>query len=165
MTDRLSRNLLEALVIFAVGALIGLSIHHRLLIDVLAGRVSPEPPAAASGQAGLMPVPIDLDGLRTELEQGALAVDARLPEHYREGHLPGALSLPWAEIEERLPAFLAQIPRDRPLILYCSGYGCPDSFDLAVRLLGEGYPSVKVFEGGFPAWQDAGLPVVRGDGS
>ena len=51
------------------------------------------------------------------------------------------------------------------LVVYCSGYGCPDSFDLAMRLLAAGYRDVLVFEGGFPAWQDAGLPVMTGAGN
>jgi 3-mercaptopyruvate sulfurtransferase SseA len=49
------------------------------------------------------------------------------------------------------------------LVLYCSGYGCPDSFDLGIILLAEGYRDVRVFEGGFPEWADAGLPVERGE--
>jgi rhodanese-related sulfurtransferase len=162
MTERLSRNLLEALVILAVGVLVGLSAHHRLLLDVFAGRVATPLPTAASEGPLPLPVPVDLAGVRAALQKGALAVDARLPERYREGHLPGARSLPWAEVEEGLPAFLAQVPKERRLILYCSGYGCPDSFDLGVRLLAAGYRDVLVFEGGFPAWQDAGLAVTAG---
>jgi rhodanese-related sulfurtransferase len=56
------------------------------------------------------------------------------------------------------------VPEDRPLITYCNGYGCPDSYDLAVLLLEAGYRRVWVFEGGFPAWRDAGLPAKRGGG-
>jgi len=47
------------------------------------------------------------------------------------------------------------------LMLYCSGFGCPDSFDLGERLLAEGYLDVRVYEGGFPEWRDAGLPVEK----
>ncbi|NIQ96508.1 MAG: rhodanese-like domain-containing protein, partial [Desulfuromonadales bacterium] len=91
----------------------------------------------------------------------AILVDARLPEFYAEGHLPGAVSLPFAEAESRLAAFREQYP-GQSLIVYCSGYGCSDSFDLAVLLLANGYHDVMVYEGGYPEWRDAGLEVEKG---
>ena len=147
----------------ALGVLIGLSVNYRLVLDAFAGRIEP-PAQAASGARQSTPVPIDLAGVKAERQNGALLVDARIPELYAEGHLPGAVSLPLAEFDRQLPAFREQVPEDRPLITYCNGYGCPDSYDLAVQLLEAGYRRVWVFEGGFPAWQDAGLPVQRGGG-
>jgi rhodanese-related sulfurtransferase len=49
------------------------------------------------------------------------------------------------------------------LVIYCNGYGCPDSFDLGLRLIEAGYRDVRVFEGGLPEWRDAGLPVIEGE--
>jgi rhodanese-related sulfurtransferase len=94
---------------------------------------------------------------------GALPVDARDGALYAEGHLPGAVSLPLAEVDALLESFRQQVAAERTLVLYCNGYGCPDSFDLGLRLIGEGYRDVRVFEGGFPEWRDAGLPVVKGE--
>lgn len=159
--DRLKRDLLEALVILAVGVLVGLSIHHRLVIDAFSGRLQPPAPATTV-PAARFPAPIDLAGVREELRAGTPIVDARLPERYADGHIPGALSLPLADFDQDLAAFLAGVPKDRRLITYCNGYGCPDSYDLAMRLLEAGYRDVLVFEGGFPVWQDAGLPVHKG---
>jgi rhodanese-related sulfurtransferase len=48
-------------------------------------------------------------------------------------------------------------------VTYCSGFGCPDSFDLGMRLIETGYRDVRVFEGGYPEWRDAGL-AVAGEG-
>jgi len=48
------------------------------------------------------------------------------------------------------------------LILYCTGFGCPDSFDLGVILLQQGYQEVRVYEGGYPEWRDQGRPIVEG---
>jgi rhodanese-related sulfurtransferase len=167
VNPRLSRHCLEALVILALGVLIGLSVNYRLVLDAFSGRIEPPGQTARQGGAGVRqatPVPIDLAGVKEELQNGALLVDARIPELFAEGHLPGAVSLPLAEFARRLPTFREHVPEDRPLITYCNGYGCPDSYDLAVLLLEAGYRRVWVFEGGFPAWRDAGLPAKRGGG-
>jgi len=159
--DRLNRDLLEALVILAVGVLIGLSIHHQLVLDAFSGRLQPAAPVAVA-PAARYPAPVDLAGVREELRSGTPIVDARVPELYDAGHIPGALSLPLAELDRNLAAFQGKVPKDQRLITYCNGYGCPDSYDLAMRLLKAGYRNVQVFEGGFPAWRDAGLPVHKG---
>ena len=63
-------------------------------------------------------------------------------------------------IDAFLPDFLARVAKDQVIITYCSGFGCPDSFDLGVLLIELGYQDVRVFEGGYPEWRDAGLPVA-----
>ena len=160
MYQRLNRDLLEGLVIFAVGVLIGLSINHRLIFDAFAGRLQTLPTRVEA--VVRYPAPVDLAGVQEALQDGALAIDARLPELFAAGHIPQARSLPLAAIDQALPLFQAAVPVTTRLVIYCSGYGCPDSFDLAMRLLAEGYRDVLVFEGGIPAWQDAGLPVATG---
>ncbi len=46
-----------------------------------------------------------------------LVYDARSREEYAAGHLPGAVALPLGELPQRL----AEIPRDRLVVFYCSG--------------------------------------------
>ena len=159
MENDLRRIALEAIVIAALGALIGLSFHYRLLVDALGEGVAATR-SEASADADF-PTPVGLTQARDLLRGGAVAIDARIPELFREGHLPGAVSLPLGEADAALPELRRNIPAETILIVYCSGYGCPDSFDLALRLIEEGYREVRVFEGGLPAWRDAGLPVAR----
>ncbi len=102
-----------------------------------------------------------IDEVQQVLAEGAMLIDARSPELYLDGHIAGAVSLPLLEIDSVLPAFLGQVPKDRVMITYCSGFGCPDSFDLGLLLLENGYRDVRVFEGGYPEWRDAGLPVTE----
>jgi len=54
------------------------------------------------------------------------------------------------------------VPKEQVLILYCNGFGCPDSFDLGVILLQQGYQEVRAYEGGFPEWRDQGRPISGG---
>lgn len=46
----------------------------------------------------------------------ALLVDVRSEQAYREGHLPGAVSIPL----EQLPQRMGELPRDRQIITYCT---------------------------------------------
>jgi rhodanese-related sulfurtransferase len=154
------RILLEAAVIVLLGVVLGLSFNGRLLLQVFSGR-PPQPTAEVQTEA-FFPVPVTLAAVRELAAAGAVLVDARSAELYAEGHLPGARSLPLEEMDEQLEALRLAVPTEAVIITYCAGYGCPDSFDQGVRLLAAGWQDVRVFEGGYPEWRDAGLPVEQG---
>jgi rhodanese-related sulfurtransferase len=156
---RLARN---AALIAVLAAVVGGAVNSRLLWKVFSGRSPAATPAPTeAGSQGTLPLPAELAEVRELLNSDTLLVDARLADLYAESHLPGARSLPRDATAEQMAAFRREVPPDRPLIVYCSGYGCEDSFLLAERLLAEGYRDVRVFEGGLPEWQDAGLPVEK----
>lgn len=159
----LPRALLQAAAIAALGLLVGLAINHRLVLDAFAGRLAP-PATAVQSAADQLPPPVLLAEVRELLAAGARPVDAREAAQFADGHLPGALSLPLGEFDAQLDGFRLQVAEGETLVLYCSGYGCPDSFDLGLLLIAAGYLDVRVFEGGLPEWRDAGLPVVREGG-
>ncbi|MFQ5789015.1 MAG: rhodanese-like domain-containing protein [Acidobacteriota bacterium] len=93
-------------------------------------------------------------------KQGVTFVDARQEDFYWLGHIPGAISLPISDFETTFPKVQMVLPSsDREIVCYCSGFGCEESTELAERLLAFGYQRVYVFEGGWPEWSDAGLPV------
>ncbi len=162
MTWNIKRILLEAAIIVSLGVMVGLSVNYRMVLNAFSGKVVAAPAQQAkTSDVAAYPVPTALDEVTRALDQGAVIVDARAAELYREAHIPGAVSLPLGDVDERLGAFLAQVPPERTVIAYCSGYGCPDSFDLGMRLLAEGYRDVRVFEGGLPEWEDRGLPVKK----
>jgi hydroxyacylglutathione hydrolase len=54
-------------------------------------------------------------------QKKAVIIDARLPEEYLAGHIPGALNIP----AERMLLEAARLPADKatPLIFYCRGAG------------------------------------------
>lgn len=153
--------LMEALLLAALGAAVGLAVNHRLVFDAFAGRLAAAGDVAAAAPARL-PQPVLLAEVRTLAAAGAVLVDARDGAQHADGHLPGAVSLPLGEADARLAGFRQRFATGRTLVVYCSGYGCPDSFDLGVRLIADGYRDVRVYEGGFPEWRDAGLPIDRG---
>jgi rhodanese-related sulfurtransferase len=93
---------------------------------------------------------------------GAVFVDAREPSEYEEGHIAGALCVPFDDAVKK-PALLDPFKKaGKPLILYCSGGDCELSKDLARNMLAEGIRKVLVFTDGYPAWKAAGYPVETG---
>jgi rhodanese-related sulfurtransferase len=100
---------------------------------------------------------IDLDTLRQRLaKEAVIVVDVRPEPEYRNGHLPGARSIPLAELRARL----RELPTDGPIVAYCRGPYCVMADEAVALLTAHGYRAARL-EGGFPDWQAAGLPVER----
>jgi rhodanese-related sulfurtransferase len=85
---------------------------------------------------------------------GLILVDARSKEAYDAGHLPGAISLPHATIDEEAVAALP----DGPLVAYCWGPACNGAVKACLRLAELGRPAKEML-GGFEYWQRDGHPV------
>jgi phage shock protein E len=90
-------------------------------------------------------------------KERAVIIDVREREEFQRGHIPGAINLPKGtielEIEKRAP------DPDVEIITYCGGGN--RSAIVAENLQRMGYTRIKSVEGGFRAWLEAGLPVVR----
>lgn len=155
--------LLEALVLVLFAVAVGLSLNYALVLKAFSGRTLVVKSASLDEPAQQFPQPVDYEELDGLLAAGSRLIDARDAHLYADSHLPGAISLPLGEVDQRLKAFSAQVPREASLILYCNGFGCPDSFDLGVRLIAEGYLRVKVYEGGYPEWRDRGRQLETGE--
>lgn len=56
------------------------------------------------------------DAIRERIAAGAIVVDVRSPDEFRGGAYPGALNIPVQELSGRL----GEIPRQRPVVLYCA---------------------------------------------
>ncbi len=158
------RTLLEAVIICALAVAVGLSLNFKVVFNAFSGHTLTNhrgvmetlgeafrtPPQDA---AEALPFPVGLEEIDGLLAGGAVLVDARNVAAYNRSHLPGAISLPLADLEGKLSTFIRAVPTDKTVITYCSGYGCPDSFTLAARLLQAGYTDVLVYEGGVPEWR------------
>ncbi len=89
----------------------------------------------------------------------ALFIDARSRENYDDGHIPGAVSFPVGQFDERIDSFITKHAPEQPIVTYCSGRICEDSHNLAQLLSDVGYTHLKVFIDGFPGWKAQGYPV------
>lgn len=99
--------------------------------------------------------PVARDELLLRIEAGLVTVlDVRPEDEYARGHLPGALNIPFGELERRL----AELPMGREVIAYCRGPYCVLSFEAVAALRARGYLTRRL-EDGYPEWRAAGLPV------
>lgn len=84
-------------------------------------------------------------------------IDVRTPAEYREVHVSFARNMPLDRLD---PARLTAGRNGRPLYVICrSGKRGEQACQ---KLLDAGYTNVVNVEGGTQAWDQAGLPVVRG---
>ena len=88
---------------------------------------------------------------------GPLMVDVRTTAEWSVAHVDGAVNFPLSQLSERA----AELPHDRPLIIYCaSGYRSAIATSLLSR---EGLPQVANLVGGLGAWDSARLPTVAAE--
>ena len=101
--------------------------------------------------------PVDRTRLLRRVKQGEVTVlDLRSPEEYAAGHIPGARSVPLAELQRSLRS----IPRDHEVVAYCHGPWCVLSAEAVALLSSHGYQASRL-DDGLVEWQAAGLPVTR----
>ena len=86
----------------------------------------------------------------------ARVLDGREPWEFAEGHIPGAQSVPQADLAVRL----AEAPRDHDVLVVCAGGN--RSMDAAGFLKAVGYNRVANLAGGTDGWKEAGNPVETG---
>ncbi|MGH8201077.1 MAG: rhodanese-like domain-containing protein [Steroidobacteraceae bacterium] len=86
-------------------------------------------------------------------------LDVRSPEHFKRGHLPGAVNLPHGKI---IATRMAAWPAQTLFIVYCAGPHCNGAARAAVRLSALGR-AVKIMIGGVTGWLDEGFPLIEGD--
>jgi glyoxylase-like metal-dependent hydrolase (beta-lactamase superfamily II)/rhodanese-related sulfurtransferase len=86
-------------------------------------------------------------------------MDVREPEEFVDGHIPGAINIPQADIAVRL----SEIPPNVPIYVTC--HAGMRSLRAAQFLRQMSFESVSSVSGGTSAWIEAQLPVTRTDGA
>ncbi len=99
--------------------------------------------------------PIAADELLRRAREGLVTVlDVRPPEEYAAGHIPNAINIPLAELEQHLD----QLDSNREVVAYCRGPHCVLAFDAVAKLRERGYQACRL-DGGLPEWRLEGMPV------
>jgi len=113
--------------------------------------------AYVGGRNGLEP--ITRQELQARLTAGDVVVlDVRPAAEFEAGHIPGARSIPVAELRR-----LRSLSKDIEIVAYCRGHYCVYADDAVRQLRRRGFKAVRL-EDGYPEWKRAGLPVAVGSG-
>ena len=106
---------------------------------------------------------VDLFEQQQKENDTALFIDARKPERFAEGHIPGARNMRTPDVDLRYGTDPA-LERYKNLIVYGENPGTATVNAMAKRLIEVGYNGfvkkrVKVFPGGWEEWEITGLSV------
>ena len=107
---------------------------------------------------------VDREQLCEQIERGGdvVLVDALPPISFAASHLPGAINIPPASVDERAPR---RIPdRESAIVVYCTSPTCDASVEVGKRLLGSATNVRHHYPGGKDEWAAAGLPLEGGRG-
>jgi rhodanese-related sulfurtransferase len=98
----------------------------------------------------------NVEGLKNLLKDSqTVLVDVRESPEYQAGYIPNAINIPLRTLVQSLD----QIPRDRPVVIYCSsGYRSAMGV-MTLHLLG--YEKVQGFPPSFAGWKAAGAETAK----
>jgi len=84
-----------------------------------------------------------------ELDQkkGMMLLDIRSDREYAEGHIPGSVHVPLADIGDKVK----KLKKDKELVVYCRSGN--QSIWAIKRLMGMGYKNLYSLKGGYHAWK------------
>ena len=110
------------------------------------------PPGAVASAPTLVRSPEVTVQAASDRRGDMFVLDVRNSSEFAAGHLEGAHSLPYTRLMPRL----AEVPRDRPILVHCAKGGRSAAAVAMLQRLGFDATNVA---GGFEAWMKAGLPT------
>jgi rhodanese-related sulfurtransferase len=103
--------------------------------------------------------PVDNDELVRRVRAGEVTlIDVRPREEYVAAHIPGAISVPVADLGKRL----GELRKRRDVVAYCRGPYCVMALDAVDLLRRNGFRAHRM-EHGVPEWRAQGWHVETGD--
>ncbi len=111
-------------------------------------------------------------------DNSLILIDSRTPDWMSSGTIPGAMNIPWTELDPDSGAELSAIvdylttqfgasqreglwdfTSAKTLIFFCNGMWCGQSSNNILHLLRFGYPSSKLkwYRGGMQSWEILGF--------
>lgn len=102
--------------------------------------------------------PMSRDELLERMKDGtATLIDVRPAEEFRQGHLPGAVSVPLEDVERW--AKTAKTSKRKRVVAYCRGPYCVYAIQAVAKLNRRGIAATRI-EDGVAEWRAAGLAVA-----
>lgn len=126
------------------------------IIDGFSGESAGDLVRRAKRRAGV----IELEAAKQAYDTGAVLLDVREAEEWREGHAKNAVHVPRGMLEFQAPKEKRLRDKDTPIITYCTA-GARSAL-AAERLEEMGWRDVLTLDAGYDDWKSAGYPVERG---
>lgn len=154
----------ESLLVVCAGMAIGL-VSNGVRSDGLSLGTAPArategecaPPAEQTNWVSLA------ESIELSKQQDVVFVDARPHDEFVRAHVAGAYSVPFHGGDAVPRDALDAVAGARIVVAYCDTHGgCQTSSALAKALAQAGARDVRVLEGGWPAWEEAGAPAEAG---
>jgi rhodanese-related sulfurtransferase len=140
-----------------------------IALFAMSGLVYAENPIVPDGLSGAKV--INAEECKKLIGGNGKAFDVRNELEYGEGHLPGAIMLPYKEKSDKAANFdssvdkfdISKLPSDKsiPVVFYCNGDRCWKSYKSSVAAIRAGYKNVNWFRGGLPEWKEKGYPIEK----
>jgi rhodanese-related sulfurtransferase len=92
---------------------------------------------------------------RIEAETAPTILDVRTPEEFAVGHVPGAINIPYTELEERYSEL--ELESSDELVVYCQSGRRAAIAEAALSELG--FTNVRDLDGHIAAWKQAERPL------
>lgn len=114
----------------------------------------------------------ELEMLEALQDPEVTVIDSRVRPDWETGTIPGAISMPYTEMADRLhelgctPDFEGFICEDvGEIVLFCNGPWCGQSPAAIRRIIEAGYPAEKIsyYRWGMQGWRMLGLTVAGGE--
>ena len=98
--------------------------------------------------------PFDLKHALDDRPGDILVLDTRTPDAFDKEHIPEAINIPEAELENRL----SEISKSKEVVPYCWNITCHLATRVALKLARKGY-RVHELAGGIDRWKASNFPV------
>lgn len=92
-------------------------------------------------------------------KSGLVLIDARAPQDFAAGHIPGARTMPLSSFTGRAGDLDPSIANAKAIVVYGENPGSPVARGTTKRLLASGYEGVFFFGGGISEWRRGGYDV------
>lgn len=97
------------------------------------------------------------EAVRLINKEDAVVLDIRESKEFSDGHITGAMNIPFNKVEERYSEL--NKCKGKPIILVCK-MG-QHSSAVAKSLRKKGFEDIRRLQGGMTTWQSDNLPVVK----
>ncbi len=95
-------------------------------------------------------------------EEAVLFIDARPHADYIFNHISGALEAPYNDFTAALAQEGSALTPGLRAVVYDGGEPCGEAVRVAKYLVKDYGATVYLLQGGYPAWEQAGLPITGG---